>query len=109
MSSSSSLSTFSLVLVHILPPLQVYSTASSNLDLYKVLEKFIKIHKKLYTAHSALKPHNLYFFENLIPFSLFVPNLPDERNASIAHKISRQPDDDLPIKKPTLPSIYPRA
>ena len=60
----------------------LYSTTSSNLDLhnYKRLKKFVKIHKKLSTVGAiVLLRHTWYIFEELIPFSLLVPNLPDKR------------------------------
>ena len=86
----------------------LYSAASSDLDLYKRLEKFAKIHKKLSTVGAkVLQRHTWYLSEELIPISLFDPNLPDVVTDvdSIAQKISRLPDGDLPIEKPTLPRI----
>ena len=57
----------------------LYSAASSDLDLYKRLEKFAKIHKKLSTVGATvLQRHTWYLSEELIPISLFDPNLPDE-------------------------------
>ena len=86
----------------------LYSAASSDLDLYKRLEKFAKIHKKLSTVGAkVLQRQTWYLSEELVPISLFDPNLPDVVTDvdSIAQKISRLPDGDLPIEKPTLPRI----
>ena len=84
----------------------LYNTASSALNLYKRLEKYAKIHKKLSTVGAiVLQRHTWYFSKELITFSLFVSNLPDERTDSIVQKITRRPYADLPVEKLTLPRI----
>ena len=91
------------VLVHLFISVQRWLFWPLTLQTAPV-QKFSRIDKKLSEVRITV-PHSWYLSEELIPLSLL--NMPCDAQNKLAEKISRLPDDQLPIKKPTLPRIAP--
>ena len=84
----------------------LYSAARSDLELYKSIRKFSKVHKKLSAVGEAvLQRHTWYLTEELIPLSLFDTKLLDVTLNVLAQKMAQLPDGNRIIKKPALPKI----
>ena len=80
--------------------------AENDLKLFKRLQKFSKINKKISSATSTvLCRHTWYLTEELIPFSLFNKNLTLEERTTIARKIGSVPPAELPLCKAKLQPI----
>ena len=78
--------------------------AQNDLDLFKRLQKFSKIDKKISSAASSvLSRHPWYLTEELIPVSLFNISLPVEERTLLAKKIGSLPPANLKVCKPHLP------
>ena len=76
--------------------------AQNDLDLFKRLQKFSKIDKKISSATSSiLSRHPWYLTEELI--SLFNISLPVEERTLLAKKIGSLPPANLKVCKPHLP------
>ena len=88
----------------------LYSAAASDLDLFKRIRKFSKIHKKMArVAEKVLRRHTWYLTEELIPLCLFNSNLPEETLNNLAQKISELPEEQHVIRKPILPDLTPSS
>ena len=86
--------------------------AENYLKLFKRLQKFSKINKKISSATSTvLCRHTWYLTEELIPFSLFNKNLTLEERTTLARKIGSIPIvDGFPeILSPSVIEIPIRA
>ena len=84
----------------------LYSSANADLDLYKRINRFSKVDKKVAdVAKSVLQRHTWYLTEELIPLSLFDSNLPAETRNKLADRISKLPECEMKIQKPGLPKI----
>ena len=80
--------------------------AENYLKLFKRLQKFSKINKKISSATSTvLCRHTWYLTEELIPFSLFNKNLTLEERTTLARKIGSLPPAELQLCKPKLPPL----
>ena len=80
--------------------------AEIDLKLFKRLQKFSKINKKISSATSTvLCRHTWYLTEELIPFSLFNKNLTLEERTTLARKIGFLPPAELQLCNPKLPPI----
>ena len=80
--------------------------AENDLKLFKRLQKFSKINKKISSATSTvLCRHTWYLTEEFIPFSLFNKNLTLEERTTLARKIGSLPPAELQLCKPKLPPI----
>ena len=88
----------------------LYSAAASDLDLFKRIRKFSKIHKKMArVAEKVLRRHTWYLTEELIPLCLFNSNLPEETLNNLAQQISELPEERHVIRKPILPDLTPSS
>ena len=84
----------------------LYSSASADLDLYKRINRFSKVDKKVAdVAKSVLQRHTWYLTEELIPLSLLDSNLRAETRNKLADRISKLPECEMKIQKPGLPKI----
>ena len=80
--------------------------AENDLKLFKRLQRFSKINKKISSATSTvLCRHTWYLTEELIPFSLFNKNITLEERTTLARKIGSLPPAELQLCKPKLPPI----
>ena len=78
----------------------------NDINLYKDIQKFRKVHSKVATATSSvIKRHTWYLTEELIPFSLFNESLPEEIRSALAAKIGQLNSGKMEIRKPTLPAL----
>ena len=85
----------------------LYSAGTADLELQQRMRKFSRVHKKLAeVGETVLQRHTWYLTEELLPLCLFSPGPPDTLN-KVAQLISKLPDYDLPLQKPTLPTILP--
>ena len=77
------------------------SAAENDLNLYKSLQKFKNVHKKVSSSTSTvLNRHTWYLTEELIPLSLF-----DDKRTLLATKIGQLTPGGTKVCKPTLPTI----
>ena len=83
------------------------SAAENDLELYRSLLKFKKIHTKISSKTcTVLSRHTWYLTEDLISFSLFNEDIPTETRSLLAKKIHEHAASrELEIQKPTLPLI----
>ena len=82
------------------------SAAENDLNLYKSLQKFKSVHKKVSSSTSTvLNRHTWYLAEELIPLSLFDDNIPLDKRTLLATKIGQLTPGGTEICKPTLPAI----
>ena len=82
------------------------SAATNDLDLYRSLQKFKAVHKKVSQSTSAvLNRHTWYLTEELIPFSLFDEDLSLDARTLLAAEIGQKSSGGTDIRKPTLPSL----
>ena len=80
--------------------------AENDLKLFKRLQKFSKINKKISSATSTvLCRHTWYLTEELIPISLFNKNLTLEECTTLARKIGSIPPAELQLCKHKFPPI----
>ena len=80
--------------------------AENDLKLFKRLQKFSKINKKITSATSTvLCRHTWYLTEELIPFSLNEKNITLEERTTLARKIGSLPPAEIQLCKPKLPPI----
>ena len=86
------------------------SAATNDINLFKSLQKFKTVHKKVSTATSTvLKRHTWYLTEELIPLSLFDEHLPLATRNLLATKIGQLTSGEKEICKPTLPALTPKS
>jgi hypothetical protein len=87
------------------------SAAANDLELYRSLLKFKKIHTKISSKTcTVLNRHTWYLTEELISLSLFNEDIPTEARSLLAKKIHRQAaSGELEIQKPTLPLITEKS
>ncbi len=83
------------------------SAASNDLELYRNLNTFKKISKKVsVSCCKVFQRHTWYLTEEMVVFSLFDRNLSLETRTALAMKISGAVTQDIvEIRKPTLPSL----
>ena len=82
------------------------SAAENDLNLYKSLQKFKNVHKKVSsTTSTVLNRHTWYLTEELIPLSLFDDKIPLDKRTLLATKIGQLTPGGTEICKPTLPTI----
>ena len=82
------------------------SAAENGLNLYKSLQKFKNVHKKVSSSTSTvLNRHTWYLTEELIPLSLFDDNIPLDKRTLLVTKIGQLTPGGTEICKPTLPTI----
>ena len=80
--------------------------AENDLNLFRRLQKFSRISKKISSGASAvLQRHTWYLTEEMIPVSLFNKNIPIEERNSLAAKVGSLQATDVPIGKPKLPQM----
>lgn len=86
------------------------SAATSDLNLYKRLQKFRTIHKKVSsTTSTLLQRHTWYLSEDLISLSLFDEILPADTHNILAEKIGALTLGEIEIRKPHLPSLTAKS
>ena len=83
------------------------SAASNDLELFRRIDKFKSVHKKVSAAAAnVLQRHTWYLTEELVPLALFNEKLPLDDRTHLALKIGQLPLEELDIRKPSLPSIH---
>ena len=86
------------------------SAATNDLKLFKRLQKFRAVHKKVSSSTSTvLNRHTWYLSEELVPLSLFDESLPLEIRTSLAKQIGELTQGAVEICKPTLPTISQKS
>ena len=86
------------------------SAATNDIDLYKRLQKFRTIHKKVSsTTSNLLQRHTWYLTEELISVSLFDETLPEDTRNLLAAQIGALRPGEVEVRKPSLPTLTTKS